>query len=112
LSVSNSIGSLRALDIVVVGFVAGPLVTGLYSAASRIVAPATVVAGAASSVLMPGSAVMSAPAARKLIRRILAIALIAGISIIPLALVSEAMMGIIFGHDYASGGGDIGLAVD
>ncbi|SDT34083.1 hypothetical protein SAMN04489834_3491 [Microterricola viridarii] len=65
LAANNSLAALRSLDTVIVTAVSGATAAGLYAAASKSLAPFGFAASALSAVLMPTSAVMSGPEARR-----------------------------------------------
>ncbi|MGY2126974.1 lipopolysaccharide biosynthesis protein [Blastococcus sp. SYSU DS0617] len=105
LAASNSIGTLRALDAVVVGLVAGPAATGLYTAASRILSPVSVVATSVSNVLMPHGATLKPREAGRLIRNLTVAAWLGVVLLSPFTLFAERAMMLLFGEEYAPGGG-------
>ena len=100
LALSNAIGSLRQLDSAVVALTAGSSVAGLYTAASRLRSPIGLVAGAASTVIMPRSAQMTAAQARAFLRKVAAYLVVATIGLIPLSLLSGPSIRVVFGQSY------------
>jgi O-antigen/teichoic acid export membrane protein len=105
LALSNGIGSLRALDTVVVTMFAGALTAGLYGAASRLLTPFAVVGGAMSSVLMPRSSIKSAIESKALIDRLGLYSLAATVLVAPLTLLSETVLTTVLGEAYSDGAG-------
>lgn len=105
LAMSNSIASLRSLDTVIVSGVSGLSTAGLYSAASKSLAPVTIVAGALSSVLMPRSTIMSSANARALIWRISKWALGLTLLLVPMTFFSSPALEFVFGADYTNAAG-------
>ncbi|NYD34549.1 polysaccharide biosynthesis C-terminal domain-containing protein [Actinomycetospora corticicola] len=74
--VSNFTGQIRLLDTPLVSSVAGVVQAGLYSGATKIVQPFSLIPGVVTTVIMPHSARLSPDRARVLSRKLVALAIL------------------------------------
>lgn len=111
LAVANFLSAMRGLDALIVFAVGGSATAGLYSAATRPFAPATIVAGAAGSVLMPHSATALPGQLRRPLRRVVWLTLGATAVLVPLAFLGPIVAVLLYGEDYREAGAALGIAL-
>lgn len=111
LAAANLISAMRALDALVVYVVGGSATAGLYSAATRPFAPASIVAGAAGSVLMPHSATAAPGSLRRPLRRLWWLTLATTVALAPLAFLGPFVAVLLYGDDYRDAGAALGIAL-
>lgn len=109
IATSNLVSALRSLDSLIVFLVGGSAVAGLYGAASRPFAPASIVAGAAGAVLMPHSASVSWSELAPHIRRLRIIAVASTLALIPLAFLGPWVAVLVYGPRYEDAGVALGV---
>ena len=108
---ANLVSALRSLDSAIVFVAAGSDVAGLYSAASRPFAPASIVAASAGAVLMPHSATADWATLRHQLRRLRAIALVTTALLVPLAFLGPTVAVLIYGPRYEAAGVALGICL-
>lgn len=102
--VANVAAQARSLDAVIVYTFAGPVAGGLYSGASRLVQPFTLLAGALSAVVLPDVARKGRHLARKRVAQIWLSSALATIIVAPIALNSGTILVILLGSAYEEAG--------
>jgi O-antigen/teichoic acid export membrane protein len=104
ISVTGVLSNLQFLDVSMVGAIANPVASALYSSASKIVQPASVATASFSEVLMPRVSVMSRREGVRSAKRILALGL-ALVCICALCVpFSTLIIRLLYGQKYSSAG--------
>jgi O-antigen/teichoic acid export membrane protein len=108
---ANLVSALRSLDSALVFLVGGSAAAGLYSAASRPFAPASIVAGAAGTVLMPHSATADWATLLTGMQRLQWLTVAATVAVAPLAFFGEPVAVLLYGERYAAAGPALGVCL-
>lgn len=108
---ANLVSALRSLDSAIVLVTGGSDVAGLYSAASRPFAPASIVAASAGAVLMPHSTTADWVVLRHQLRRLRALGLVTTALLLPFAFFGPAVAVLIYGPRYEAAGVALGICL-
>ena len=105
-ALNNSMITLRSLDTTLVTAIAGATTGGLYAAASKVLAPLTIAAGAVASALMPRVATMAYGHARRMAMMILFGAVASSLVTVPVSLLfAGPMIELVLGERYLGAAG-------
>jgi len=97
---SSVLNQVKLLDVTIVGLLASSATAGLYSAAQRLVTPLMLIPAAVSQVVLPHSSRTGADH-RSTARKVSAMFVASYVVIVPAALISPAIVAIIYPPSYA-----------
>lgn len=101
---SNVAGQARTLDSAVVTATAGPATAGIYASAAKLVQPLLLIPQTLAGVILPRATRLTPAAARRLCGRLAVVSALSMLLVVPVAFVSEDVVVLVMGPEYASAG--------